>query len=443
MAKSCLRPERTSSGLQAKRQSEGRGTPQKAPQVASPANSLIRVKSRCPSLDDKARVWTIAPLLFRSCAVQKRHPPHKFQLPHHSIVSRLFHPIMYLLACATRQELARQIQYLKTENEILRARLPKRILTTARERRRLIRAGHKLGTGIKGLISIVEPETFLKWLRAEGMHTPRQRTFKRKPGRPRTPDEVRALVIRIATETGWGYTRVLGELRKLGVRVSRQTVVNILKENQLEPGPKTGAGSWDEFLKVHAATLWQCDFFSRKIWTLKGRRQCFVLAFIHLASRKVFVTPSCFKPDAVWMKAQAEAFVAFTKANGLEAKLVTRDRDVMYRNGMIDTVLRESGITVRPHMPQSPNLQAYVERFIQTIGQECLDHFVILGQRHFNHLVREFVGYYHRHRPHQSLGNLPLGMTGPPADGPCIDPEQIVCRERLGGLLKHYERRAA
>jgi putative transposase len=357
-------------------------------------------------------------------------------------MSRIFHPLMYLLACTTRQELARQVHYLKVENEILRARLPKVIQTTPAERRRLIRAGKKLGTKISRLITIVQPETFLRWLRAEGIHQPRKRACQRKPGRPPIPDDIRAEVVRIARETGWGYSRILGELRKLGVRVSRQSVKNILVAEGFDPGPRIGAGTWDEFLKLHAATLWQCDFFSRKIWTLKGRRQCFVLAFVHVASRRVFLSPSCFKPDAAWLQAQGAAFVAHTRATGLPAELVTRDRDVMYRGGL-DGVLRSAGIAVKAHLPQSPNLQAYVERFVQTIGQECLDHFVVLGQRHFDHLISEFVEYYLHHRPHQSLGNLPLGLTGPPPAVTTLRADEIVCHERLGGLLKHYERRAA
>ena len=78
-------------------------------------------------------------------------------------MSKIFHPLMYLLACATRQKLARQVQFLKTENEIHRARLPKRITTTPAERKRLVKAGRKLGSAIKGLISIMTPATFTGW----------------------------------------------------------------------------------------------------------------------------------------------------------------------------------------------------------------------------------------------------------------------------------------
>src|SRR5690606_6766233 len=129
-------------------------------------------------------------------------------------MSRIFHPLLYLLACATRQELARQVQFLKTENEILRARLPKKITTTPEERRKLVKAGKQLGSAIKELISIVTPATFKRWLNAEEKK-PKCEKSERKPGRPRTPDEIRELVVKLATETGWGYTRILGELKKL------------------------------------------------------------------------------------------------------------------------------------------------------------------------------------------------------------------------------------
>ena len=99
---------------------------------------------------------------------------------------------------------------------------------------------------------------------------------------------IRKLVIQIAKHTGWGYSRILGELKKLRVgRISRQTVKNILVENGFDPGPKRGRGSWKEFLRIHTETLWQCDFLSKRIWTLHGPRQVFALAFIHLATRRV------------------------------------------------------------------------------------------------------------------------------------------------------------
>src|SRR5205085_402111 len=124
------------------------------------------------------------------------------------------------------------------------------------ERERLLKLGKAIGPAVEHLLTIVSYHTFLRWLRQERRQAP-----VRTIGRPPKPDEVRALVLKIARETGWGYARILGELRKLGVHISRQTVVNILKSNDLELGPKKGPGTWDEFVKRHAETLWQCDFF--------------------------------------------------------------------------------------------------------------------------------------------------------------------------------------
>ncbi len=165
------------------------------------------------------------------------------------------HPIFALLASVTRQELARQVAYLKEENKILRARLPLRLVATPQEKRRLLKFGRKLGVQSRDLISIVSYQSFVRWIREkEAAHTAKQTA--RKPGRPRTSDEIRELVLKLARENSWNYTRILGELRKLGIkRVSRQTVKVILKENDIDSGPKRGKGSWDEFLKIHAETL--------------------------------------------------------------------------------------------------------------------------------------------------------------------------------------------
>jgi putative transposase len=116
-------------------------------------------------------------------------------------MSRLLHPLFLLLARSAERELARMVEYLKEENRILRDKLPKRITVTAQERHRLVRLGVRLGSAIKDLIGIVSPRTFARWVRGE---KPAAKKATQKPGRPRTSDDIRALVLRIARETGWG-----------------------------------------------------------------------------------------------------------------------------------------------------------------------------------------------------------------------------------------------
>lgn len=218
----------------------------------------------------------------------------------------LYQRFLLLLAAATDRELATHVQYLKEENRILRSKLPDRITVTPQERQRLVRFGLAVGNAIKDLITIVSPRTVLRWVNGD---SPRTAASPRKPGRPRTAEAIRDLVLRLARETGWGYTRILGELKKLGIRsVSRTTVVNILREAGLDPGPKRGEGTWSEFLTRHAQTLWACDFFSTKVWTTAGLVEMYVLVFLHLGGRRLVITGMTLNPDAAWMAQQARNF---------------------------------------------------------------------------------------------------------------------------------------
>src|SRR4029078_13148605 len=123
---------------------------------------------------------------------------------------------------------------------------------------------------------------------ADEEHRPRRGPRFPKAGRPRTPADLESLVVRLGNENGWGYTRILGELKKLGMKkLSRSTVVNILKRNGLSTGPGRAEGTWGELLKIHAQTLWACDYFSKKVLTPKGMRRFYVLFFLHVETRMV------------------------------------------------------------------------------------------------------------------------------------------------------------
>jgi putative transposase len=233
-------------------------------------------------------------------------------------------------------------------------------------------------------------------------------------------------------------------LKKLGIRtVSRSTVVNILKEAGLDPGPKRGEGPWSQFIKRHAATLWASDFVSVRTLTASGVVDLYLVFFLHVGSRKVIVSAPTANPDAAWVAQQARNASMQMLDWNLTATHLLIDHDTKYA-ASFDAVFEAADVEVKRVGPRAPNMNAYAERFVQTLRNECLDHFLILGEKHLAHIVKEFVTYYNENRPHQGKGNRPLPDAD--TDEPPIrtfPSGEVKCRERLGGLLKHYYRAAA
>jgi putative transposase len=317
---------------------------------------------------------------------------------------------------------------------MLRKRVPKKhIFLKPDERALLIKLGKELGPSIRHLITIVDYSTYRRWVRKEDPSA----VIPRK-GRPRIAKLIRDLIIQMAKETGWGYTRILGEIRKLNLgKISRQSVKNILVEHGLDPGPKRGKGTWSEFLRIHAETLWQVDFFSKQIWTLKGPQQVFAMVFLHVGTRRVFVTPGTYQPDAAWMKLQAEAFFQYTQTEELGCRFLIRDMDKKYTSDF-DRLFKDRKIAVMPVGPRKPNLNAFVERWIQGLKIEALAHFITFSLAHFDYIVGEYVSYFHQHRPHQGIGNQLIYLQKLSDQPPITSLEQVKCERRLGGILKHY-----
>ncbi len=344
-----------------------------------------------------------------------------------------------MIASASQNELAKYVEYLKHENKILRARLPKQVHTTYEERQTLLKYGKGLGRAIEELITIVTSMSFYRWVREGQGGKPKPRNPK---GGQRKPKDLRELVLRIARETGFGLTRIIGELRKLGItKISRQTVRNILKEHGIEPSPDRTSDSWADFLARHGETLWACDFFSVKSVTSKGIRDLYVLVFLCLKTREVIVTESTLKPDSAWVCEQTQWFIDQTKDREKKPEMVIHDRDVKFTKDFTQTV-KDAGMKTNPLPKGSPNLNGRCERFIGTIRWECLDKFIIFGKRHLDYVVGEFVDYYNHHRSHMERDWLPP-IRDVPDEVETLTMEQIEVKSYVGGLVKSFERKAA
>jgi len=184
----------------------------------------------------------------------------------------------------------------------------------------------------------------------------------------------------------------------------------------------------------------------KRIWTFEGPRQVFAWAFINVATRRVFVSPSTQSTNGEWMKQQATAFLDHLHTEQLECTILMRDLDGSFSENF-DSVFTDRGIRIKPVGPCAPNLSAFVERWIQSLQQETLDHFIICGQQHFDYIVRKYTNYYHECRPHQGIGNVLLPKPRGELDKDEAETlsrklDKIKCERRLGGLLKHYYRDA-
>jgi putative transposase len=160
-------------------------------------------------------------------------------------------PLVATIARLLCKELTLQVEYLRTEVEVLRSRVPGRMRFTDEERRSLVDAALAMGRdAMRAVVSIVKPDTILDWHRkrvqAKWDYSKRRR---RGPGRPRKPGEVEELVCRLARENAWGYRRISGELAKQGIAISKSCIADILRRHGLPPSPERTGLTWREFLR--------------------------------------------------------------------------------------------------------------------------------------------------------------------------------------------------
>ena len=333
------------------------------------------------------------------------------------------------------------IEFLQAENRMLKERLRgRRIRFTDAERALLGRKAKAVGRrALLELDTVVSPDTLMRWHRrlvAEKWDFSK----RRGPGRPGVMREIAQLIVRMAQENpGWGYTRIQGALANLNHKVGRGTVANVLKRNGIEPVPeRSKRTTWSTFLKAHWKVLAASDFFSVEVWTPRGLVTHYVLFVITLADRIVHIAGITTRPDEAWML-QVGRNLTDEKSGALATKrYLIIDRDTKYSERFRELV-EEGGTEVIRLPPRSPNLNAYAERFVRSIKEECLGKMIFVGQASLRRAITEYMTHFHAERNHQGLENRLIRAQPELA----ANVDLVRRRARLGGMLNYYYRAAA
>ena len=352
------------------------------------------------------------------------------------------HLISVALACWLNRRHEALVAYVLEENRVLREQLGERTPRfTNPQRRRLGRKAHALGRhALNALDTLVTPDTLLRWHREQ---VARKWTHARRGvGRPATARAVVDLVLRMAEENpSWGYDRIVGALSNLEHYVSPTTVRNILNRHGIVPAPERKKHtSWSTFLKAHWALIWATDFFTVEVWTLRGLTTHYMLFVIHLASRQVHVAGITARPDAHFMSQVARQLTDSFDGPLVGARFLIMNRDTKF-TAAFKASLRREGVESVLCPPRSPNCNAFAERFVRSIKEECLAKVIPIGVASVSRCVREFLTHYHHERNHQGLGDRLITTTTTRTPVEHLGP--VRRRERLGGVLNYYYRKAA
>jgi putative transposase len=251
---------------------------------------------------------------------------------------------------------------------------------------------------------------------------------KKKPGRPPLAGEVVALIKQMAKENRtWGAKRIQGELLKLELHVSKSTIQKYIQEVRKSLPPKQ---DWSTFLRNHASQIWACDFLQTYDILF---RTMFVFVIIELGSRRVVHFGATRHSTDQWIAQQLRNATPF----GGGPRFLIRDNDRKY-GASFDRVA--AGIDVLKTPYRAPKANATCERFLRSLQRECLDHVLILSERHLHRLVKEYMAYFNHARPHQGIEQrIPCQLERPetpPVNG------KLASRPVLNGLHHDYYWRA-
>ena len=351
-----------------------------------------------------------------------------------SFLYRAFLRVLQLvrLTCRNDADLAIEVVVLRHEVAVLRRQVRRPALQAAD---RAVFAGlARLLPRRRHGSFFVQPATLLRWHR--DLVAKRWTYPHGRPGRPSIAEGITALVLRLAKENPtWGYRRIHGELATMGVVIAPSSAWAILQRHGVDPSPRRSGPTWAEFLTAQAKGLMACDFFHVDTVLL---RRFYVLVFIHHDTRLIRIAGITKNPVTSWVTQQARNISMELAECANAIKFVVRDRDTKF-SASFDAVFAADGTRVIKTPIRAPRANAICERVIGTIRRECLDRMLILGRRHLEAVLTEYVEHYNAHRPHRSLSQRPPADSdaNPPTIGD-VDAARLRRADRLGGLIHEY-----
>jgi len=332
-------------------------------------------------------------------------------------------------ATRSKRDLIAENAFLRQQLIVLKRQTPRPSLTP-KDRGLLVFLASKV-RGWKDALLEVKPDTLTKWHR-EGFRIYWRRKSKGKTRKPRISPEAIALIQQMALENRtWGAKRIRDELRKLGHQVSKRTVRKYMQQARRNWPPRQSGQTWATFLKNHASEIWACDFVQTYDVFF---RTIFVFFIIELGSRRVVHFGVTRAPGDVWVAQQWRNATPFEEG----PRFLIRDNDKKFGAHFADVT---DNIDILKTPVRAPKANAVCERFIGSVRRECLDHVIILNERHLRRLAREYVDDFNHARPHQGIDRIP---DPPETDrNAAIRADQPVIAVPVLGGLHHDYRRAA
>jgi transposase InsO family protein len=357
-------------------------------------------------------------------------------------------PTGHSLLLGTAADITRSRSELLLENALLRQQLVvlqrqvKRPKLNNKDRFILALLASKLRNW-KSALLIVQPDTLLHWHRV-GFRL----LWKRKSSpsssspKPKLAAETIELIKQLARDNRlWGAERIRGELLKLDIRVAKRTIQKYMRgARATEPTDGKRSQTWSTFLHNHAAHIWACDFL--QVYDLFFR-PLFIFFIIELGTRRVVHLRVTRNPSDEWTAQQLREATPY----GEQPKYLIRDNDTKF-GAAFSRVAAVSGIKELRIAYKAPKMNAFCERFLGSVRRECLDHLLILSERHLHEILKEYIEYFNRSRPHQGIGQGIPAVAAPPEGKPAPESAEakadgrVIAFPVLGGLHHDYRKAA-